>query len=47
MGPFAIPMPGSAPAPIGPIAVAAGATASGNNVTLIGTDPRFDQFEGP
>ncbi len=41
------PMPGTAPAPIGPIAVAAGATVSGNNVTLIGTDPRFDQFEGP
>ncbi len=49
VGPFSfpIPMPGTAPAPSGPIAVAAGATVSGNNVTLIGTDPRFDQFEGP
>ena len=46
-GPRRIPMPGTAPAPSGPIAVAAGATASGNDVTLIGTDPRFDQFEGP
>jgi hypothetical protein len=42
-----IPMPGTAPAPIGPIAVAAGATSSGNDFTLVGTDPRFDQFEGP
>ena len=40
-------MPGTAPAPIGPIVVAAGATVSGNDITLIGTDPRFDQFEGP
>jgi len=47
VGPFFIAMPGTAPAPIGPISVAAGATVSGNNVTLIGTDPRFDQFEGP
>lgn len=42
-----IAMPGTAPAPIGPIVVAAGTTVSGINVTLIGTDPRFDQFEGP
>lgn len=42
-----IAMPGTAPAPTGPIAVAAGATVSGNNITLIGTDPRYDQFEGP
>jgi hypothetical protein len=42
-----IAMPGTAPAPIGPIVVGAGATVSGNNITLIGTDPRFDQFEGP
>jgi len=42
-----IPMPGTAPPPIGPINVAAGATVSGNDVTLIGTEPRFDQFEGP
>jgi hypothetical protein len=40
-------MPGSAPPPSGPVAVAAGATATGNDVTLIGTPPRFDQFEGP
>ncbi len=46
-GPFRIPMPGAAPAPIGPISVAAGATSSGNNVTLIGSDQSFDQFEGP
>ena len=44
---FRIAMPGTAPAPIGPIVVGAGATISGNNVTLIGTDPRYDQFEGP
>ncbi len=42
-----IPMPGTAPAPTAPIAVGAGATSSGHNVTLIGTDPRYDQFEGP
>ena len=46
-GPIRIDMPGTAPAPIGPITVTAGATSSGNDVTLIGTDPRFDQFEGP
>ncbi len=47
-GPFRIPMPGTAPAPIGPISVAAGATSSGNDVILIGSsDARFDQFEGP
>jgi hypothetical protein len=40
-------MPGTAPAPMGPINVTAGSTSSGNNVTLIGTPPRFDQFEGP
>ncbi|MGH8251792.1 MAG: hypothetical protein ACREVI_14045 [Steroidobacteraceae bacterium] len=46
-GPIRIPMPGMAPAPIGPINVTAGATSSGNDITLIGSDPRFDQFEGP
>jgi hypothetical protein len=46
-GPIRIDMPGTAPAPIGPIAVAVGVTSSGNNVTLLGTDPRFDPFEGP
>jgi hypothetical protein len=47
IGPYWIPMPGTAPAPSGPIIVGPGATASGNNVTLVGTQPRFDQFEGP
>jgi hypothetical protein len=42
-----IPMPGTAPAPLGPIHVTAGQTSTGNDVTLIGTPPRFDQFEGP
>lgn len=42
-----IAIPGTAPAPTGAIVVTAGATMSGNNVTLIGTDPRYDQFEGP
>lgn len=45
--PIRIAMPGTAPAPSGPIAVAAGATVSGNDVTLIGTPPRFDPFEAP
>jgi hypothetical protein len=42
-----IAMPGTAPAPIGPLAVTAGATSSGHDATLIGTDPRFDAYEGP
>ena len=42
-----IAMPGTAPAPLGPIAVTAGQTSTGNVVTLIGTPPRFDAFEGP
>jgi hypothetical protein len=42
-----IAIPGTAPVPPGAIVVAAGATVSGNNVILIGTDPRYDQFEGP
>ncbi|MGE0029853.1 MAG: hypothetical protein AB7T20_01875 [Steroidobacteraceae bacterium] len=46
-GPVWIPMPGAAPAPIGPINVTAGSTVSGNNLVLIGSPPRFDQFEGP
>ncbi len=46
-GPIRIDMPGLAPAPIGPINVTAGATSPGHDVMLIGTDPRFDQFEGP
>lgn len=47
VGPYQIAMPGAAPAPIGPINVTAGSTSSGNSITLIGTPPRFDQFEGP
>jgi len=47
VGPVQIPMPGTAPAPSATIVVVAGGTNSGNDVTLIGTDPRFDQFEGP
>ncbi len=42
-----IAMPGTAPAPLGPITVTAGQTSTGNDVTLIGTPPRFDAFEGP
>ena len=43
---FPIALPGSAPPPSAPITVSAGQTDSGNHVTLIGTPPRFDQFEG-
>jgi hypothetical protein len=43
---FPIAMPGTAPAPLGPIAIAAGQTSSGNDIVLIGTQARFDQFEG-
>jgi len=42
-----IDLPGTAPPPSAPISVVAGQTDSGNDVTLIGTPPRFDQFEGP
>ena len=42
-----IDMPGTAPPPSGPITVTAGQVNAGNDVTLIGTPPRFDQFEGP
>ncbi len=42
-----IDMPGTAPAPIGPITVTAGQTTAGHDLTLVGTPPRFDQFEGP
>ena len=45
-GSVRIAMPGASPAPIGPVTVTAGATFSGNDVVLIGTPPRFDQFEG-
>lgn len=47
IGAHQIRMPGTAPPPNGPIVVGAGSTVSGNNMTLIGTAPRFDQFEGP
>lgn len=47
IGSFRIPMPGMAPPPSAPIDVTAGAISSGNDVFLIGTPPRFDQFEGP
>jgi hypothetical protein len=44
---FPIRMPGTAPAPLGPIVISAGQTSSGNDFVLVGTPPRFDQFEGP
>jgi hypothetical protein len=44
---FPIAMPGTAPAPIGPVTIAAGATSPGHDITVLGTPPRFDQFEGP
>ena len=44
---FPIAMPGTAPAPIGPITITAGATSSSNDFAILGTPPRFDQFEGP
>jgi hypothetical protein len=47
IGAYQIAMPGTAPAPIGPVVVAPNAVSSGNNIVLIGTPPRFDQFEGP
>lgn len=45
-GGFAIPLPGAPPPPSDPITIAAGQTISGNHFILIGTPPRFDQFEG-
>jgi hypothetical protein len=42
---FIIALPGNAPPPSGPISVAAGEHESGHDVTLLGTDPRFDDFE--
>ena len=44
---FPIELPGTLPPPMGPITITAGETSSGNDVTLVGTPPRFDQFEGP
>lgn len=48
VGPRDIPiaLPGTAPAPLGPVTIAAGQTSGGNDIVLIGTPPRFDQFEG-
>jgi hypothetical protein len=43
---FPIPLPGTAPPPTGSIHVTAGQTTAGHDVTVIGTPPRFDQFEG-
>ncbi|MCH7987156.1 MAG: hypothetical protein IH847_11320, partial [Acidobacteria bacterium] len=41
-----IPMPGTAPSPAGPFVVSAGGTViGGTNIPLVGTPPRFDQFE--
>jgi hypothetical protein len=41
-----IPMPGTAPSPAGPFVVSTGGTVTGGtNITLVGTPPRFDQFE--
>ena len=45
-GYFSIALPGAAPPPSAPITISAGETDNGNHVTLIGTPPRFDQFEG-
>jgi hypothetical protein len=42
-----IPMPGTAPAPVTTAVVNANTTISVGDLVLIGTDPRFDQFEGP
>jgi hypothetical protein len=42
-----IDMPGTAPPPVGPVTVTAGQASAGSDVSLIGTPPRFDQFEGP
>ncbi|MGH8241913.1 MAG: hypothetical protein ACRETY_01035, partial [Steroidobacteraceae bacterium] len=44
---FPIALPGTAPPPLGPIVIVAGQTESGNDFVLVGTPPRFDQFEGP
>ena len=45
-GETVIAMPGTSPGPIGPVTVAAGVPSPGIDVTLLGTPPRFDQFEG-
>lgn len=47
IGAYQIAMPGTAPAPSAPVVVVPNTTSAGNDVILIGTPPRFDQFEGP
>jgi hypothetical protein len=42
-----IPMPGTAPPAVITAVVNDNATVSVGNLVLVGTDPRFDQFEGP
>jgi hypothetical protein len=44
-GLFFVPLPGGAPSPSAPIAVASGEVENGHHVTLFGTDPRYDDFE--
>jgi hypothetical protein len=39
------PLPGTAPPPSAPIIVSAGEHESGHDIVLIGTDPRYDDFE--
>ncbi len=45
-GEVIIALPGTSPGPIGPVTVAAGVSSDNNDVTLVGTPPRFDSFEG-
>ncbi|HET8692744.1 MAG TPA: hypothetical protein VFM30_11475 [Steroidobacteraceae bacterium] len=40
-----VPLPGDAPAPIGPFTVNAGQSSNGHDVVLIDTAPRYDDFE--
>jgi hypothetical protein len=40
-----LPLPGTAPPPSAPITVTAAEHESGHDVVLIGTDPRYDDFE--
>lgn len=44
---FPTALPGIPATPSGPIAISAGQTSPDHDVLLIGTPPRFDQFEGP
>lgn len=43
---FPIAIPGTAPAPLGPVEISAGQTMGGQDIVIINTPPRFDQFEG-